>query len=136
MCNSQNLPLRVTKAKAALHFIKVAQRDYKNRPVTFYITGSDAKLYHVILKRTPVLSAELHLVVNNCLVKPGFAYKTLTYHALAVVMLAARDQGYRVQWCANQKDAQRLKNLGGTLFALHNRDNIKERMYGVYFNDR
>jgi len=135
MCNSQNLPLRVTKAKAAQHFINVAQRDYKNRPVTFYITGSDAKLYHVILRRSPVFSAELNLVVDGCLIKPSFAYGTLTYHALAAVMFAARDRGYRVQWCANKEDALRLKNLGGTLFTLHNRDNRKERMYGVYFND-
>ena len=136
MCNSQNLLLRVIKAKAAQHFIGVASRDNKNRPVTFYITGTDAKLYHVILRRAPVLSAELHLVVNDCLVKPKFAYKSLTYHALAAVMFATKELGYRVQWCANHKDAQRLKNLGGTLFTLHNRDNSAECMYGVYFNDR
>jgi len=48
-------------------------------------------------------------------------------------MFAAKDQGYRVQWCANKEDAQRLKNLGGTFFTLYNRDNKTERMYGVYF---
>jgi len=103
--------------------------------VTFYITGSDAKLYHVILRRSPVFSAELNLVVGDCLIKPRFAYGTLTYHALAAVMFAAKDQGYRVQWCANKENAQRLKNLGGIPFTLHNRDNRTERMYGVYFND-
>ena len=74
-------------------------------------------------------------MVGDCLIKPRFAYGTLTYHALAAVMFAAKDQGYRVQWCANKENAQRLKNLGGIPFTLHNRDNRTERMYGVYFND-
>ena len=124
------------KAKAAQHFLKVEQRDLKSRAKTFLISGSDAKLYHVILRRNEPFSAELNLVVSGNLVKPRFAYTTLTYHALAAVMFSAREQGYRVQWCANEHDALKLKNLGGTPFILHNHDNSDEQMWGVYFNDR
>ena len=137
MCNKQNLKHRVNKAKATLSFISVCQRNVKGQPVAFYVPGSQAKLYHVILKRDGgSLVSELHVVVGENIVKTHFGYHTLTYHSMAAVMFAARESGYRVQWCSCERDATNITNLGGAKFRLRNFDNDANEMWGVYFNDR
>lgn len=127
-----SLEKRVTKAQAALNFVNVLQRDRRARVVSVLVPGSKAKTYHVILRRNPVLSCEINIYTPFGLVKPKYARTVITYHAMAAVMLAAKENGFSVSWCANEDDAKNLSNLGGTSFILYNHDNNHVKMYGVY----
>lgn len=135
MCNRQNLPNRVAKARAALKFAKVTQCDSDGRIRAAVMPGTEGKQYHIILRRNP-LSVELNLIVSGDLVKPHYAHQTITYHGMATVMMAAEEAGYDIAWCASERDADRLENLGGTKFVLRNRDNtnLNDRMYGVMYD--
>ena len=132
MCNRENLPERVKKARAAIRFAKVLRYDYRGRVQSVILPGSDGKHYHVIVRRGKSISAELNVDTGSGLQKPPFARRTLTYHALAAVMIAASEQGKTVKWCANRADAQRLSNIEGKAFRLVNHDNLREAMWGVY----
>lgn len=131
MCNKTNLPERVEKAKAALNFSKINQYDTDGKVKSVIVPGSEGKQYQVIIRRNRgVMSTELLLVVNNQTVKPAYC-KTLTYHSLTAVMIAAKEQGYEVVWTANREDAVRLSRIGGTVFHIYNYDNPQELMWGV-----
>lgn len=127
-----NLTKQVQKARSAQRFASVIQRDHQKRAQSVLVPGSNAKIYRVILRRTPAFTAELNIQTNSGLVKPHFAFKTLTYHAMAAVMVAARENGYTVRWCQTLEDAKNLSNLGGTPFTLYNFDNHANALYGVY----
>jgi hypothetical protein len=131
MCNKANLPDRVEKAKSALFFAKINQFDADGKAKSVIVPGSNGKQYQVIIRRLRgVMSTELLLVVNNQAVKPTYC-KTMTYHALTAVSLAAKEQGYNVTWTANREDAVRLSRLGGTVFHIYNFDNPQDVMWGV-----
>ena len=130
MCNKQNLPSRVEKAKAALHFSKVNQYDANGKAKSVLIPGSNGKLYQVIIRRNRGISTELLLIVNSSQIKPHYAAQ-LTYHQMAAIMIAAQESGYNITWTANREDAKRLSNLGGKVFNVRNYDNPTNRMWGV-----
>lgn len=130
MCNKANLPNRVQKAKAAMLFASIQQRDRGGKIKTVIIPGSNGKLYQVIIRRHRGISTELLLVTNNSTIKPKYAAQ-VTYHQMAVIELAANENGYKLTWCANREDAKRLANLGGKVFNIRNHDNPTNRMWGV-----
>jgi hypothetical protein len=119
-----------------MNFATVTQRDNDGRVRAVILPGSEGKQYHVILRRGP-LSAELNLIVNGNLVKPHYAHRTLTYHAMAAVMIAAKEMDYTIAWCANEHDAEKLANLGGKKFVLRNHDNPNrdDCLWGVMHHD-
>lgn len=131
MCNKQNLPDRVEKAKAAMLFAKVSQYDTDGKVKSVYVPGSEGKQYQVIIRRkNGQMSTELLLIVNGNQVKPTYGAQ-ITYHQLSAVMLSAKEQGYTVTWTANREDAVRLSRLGGTVFHFSNHDNHTNLMWGV-----
>lgn len=131
MCNKENLPDRVEKAKAAMLFAKVSQYDTEGRVKAVFVPGSEGKQYQVIIRRKyNQLSTELLLIVNNQQVKPSYGAQ-ITYHQMSAVMLSAKEQGYSVTWTANRLDAVKLSNLGGTVFHISNFDNPTNLMWGV-----
>lgn len=131
MCNKANLPNRVEKAKAAMQFAKVTQRDKDGKIRSVILPGSEGKRYQVILRRdNRGLTSELLLLVNNSQLKPGYTNQ-ITYHQMAAVQMAANGNGYKVAWCANKNDAERLAKLGGRIFTFRNFDNRESVMYAV-----
>lgn len=131
MCNKENLPERVEKAKAACMFAKVSQYDTEGKVKSVYVPGSEGKQYQVIIRRrNGQMSTELLLIVNNQAVKPTYGAQ-ITYHQLSAVMLSAKEQGYTVTWTANRLDAVKLSNLGGTVFHISNHDNPTNLMWGI-----
>lgn len=131
MCNKTNLPDRVEKAKAAMNFAKINQYGADGKVKSVLVPGSEGKQYQVIIRRNRgVMSTELLLVVNGQTIKPTYS-KTLTYHSLTAVMIAAKHIGYDVVWTANREDAVRLSRIGGSVFHIYNFDNTTETMWGV-----
>ena len=131
MCNKDNLPERIQKAKAAMLFAKVSQYDTEGKVKAVFVPGSEGKQYQVIIRRKAgSMTTELLLIVNNNSVKPTYAHN-LTYHSLAAIMIAAKEQGYNVTWTANRLDAVKLSNLGGTVFHISNHDNPTNIMWGI-----
>lgn len=131
MCNKDNLPERVEKAKAAMFFAKVSQYDAEGKVKAVFVPGSNGKQYQVIIRRKAgSMSTELLLIVNNQAVKPTYGAQ-ITYQQMSAVMLSAKEQGYSVTWTANRLDAVKLSNLGGTVFHISNFDNPTNLMWGV-----
>ena len=132
MCNKKNLPSRIAKAKAAIAFAKVIQRNKDRQIKSIVLPGSEGKRYQVIIRRdNKRLSTELLLLTGNCgYIKPRYSAQ-ITYHQMAAIMMAANEAGYKIAWAANVNDAKRLERLGGKLFCLHNFDNPSNLMYGI-----
>ena len=131
MCNKTNLPDRVAKAKAAMHFSKVMQCDADGKPKVFIVPGSEAKQYQVILRRNNgKMSVEVNLLIGNNGTKPLYT-PTISYHGMCAVMLAAQEAGYAVTWCANVEDAKRLSNINGSLISVSQFKNPTSKMFGV-----
>ena len=135
MCNKTNLPNRIEKAKAAIHFAAVTQYDRDGKIRSVILPGTNGKQYQVIVRRANGFSTELLLLVNGNQVKPSYAAQ-ITYHQMAVVMLAAKENGYKISWCANENDAHRLEKLGGKAFRICNFDNPHSVMWGVMKEER
>ena len=129
--NRKNLHARVEKAKAAMLFAKVLHYDSDGRVISILLPGTQGKNYHVIIRRRPA-SVELNLETAMGFVKPYYAHHYITYHAMAAMMVAAREQGYKIQWCASGEDARRLSNIDGIPFRITNHDNPEIKMWGVY----
>ena len=115
MCLKQ----RVQKAKNALPFIGITQRDKNGKPKTLVVPGSKGKKYRVILRREGgIITAECakelgHLGYENC---KGNSH-SLCYHSIAAIEFSLREAGFKSHWCETEKDAQRLFNaIGGTIF--------------------
>jgi hypothetical protein len=131
MCNKENLPDRIQKAKAAMLFAKVSQYDTEGKVKSVLLPGSEGRQYQVIIRRKAgQMSTELLLIANNSQIKPTYGAQ-ITYHQMSAVMLSAKEQGYTVTWTANRIDAVKLSNLGGTVFHISNFDNPTNMMWGV-----
>ena len=130
MCNKSNLPNRVAKAKAAMHFAQVTQYDANGKIRSVILPGSNGKTYQVIVRRNGCFSTELLMLVNGHQRKPRYAAQ-ITYHQLTVAMLAAQEAGFKVTWTSNEQDSKNLSNLGGTVFCIKNHDNPNSVMFGI-----
>ena len=131
MCNKDNLPERIQKAKAAMLFAKVSQYDTEGKVKAVFVPGSEGKQYQVIIRRKAgSMTTELLLIVNNNSVKSTYGAQ-ITYHQMAAIMIAAKEQGYTVIWASNRLDAVKLSNLGGTVFHISNFDNPTNIMWGI-----
>lgn len=130
MCNKQNLPNRVKKAKSAIAFSKVTQYDKNGNVKVVLLPGSDGKQYQVIIRRYRGISTEQLIVIGNSTIKAGHLAQ-VTYTQMAAIMIAADEQGYKVTWTANRDDAVRLSRFGGKVFSVRNYDNPNNRMWAV-----
>ena len=131
MCNKENLPERIQKAKAAMLFAKVSQYDTEGKVKSVLLPGSEGRQYQVIIRRrNGQMSTELLLIVNGNQIKPTYSAQ-ITYHQMAAIMIAAKEPGYTVTWTANRLDAVKLSNFGGTVFHISNFDNPTNMMWGI-----
>jgi len=126
MCNKNNLPNRVTKAKAATNFIGVVSN---GKRTTYSVPGSQGKQYRVKIRRNGSLSVQCWLEANqaDC---AGNANGTVCYHGMAVCEKLAADAGKSIVWCASQPDAERLARIGGKVFKVKSHQS-GSTMYGV-----
>lgn len=123
MCNKDNLPNRVEKARAAVHFAKITQYDRDGRVKVVIVPGSQSKQYQVILRRDGKLTSEVNLLVGNQIIAPEWKALHISYHAMAAVEIAASEGGYRVTWFANEDGARRYARFGGQVCKIHNFNN-------------
>jgi hypothetical protein len=112
MCNKQNLPNRVEKAKAAEKFAKILEFDERGRVKTVQVPGTEGKTYIVRFTRE---NGQLEATCENA---TGVIHrqcishaKVPCYHVMAAVQVAARHSGRKVMWCANYPDAKNLNNI-------------------------
>lgn len=123
MCNKNNLPSRVEKARAAIHFVKVTQYDRDGRVKVVIVPGSQSRQYQVILRRDEKFSSEVNLLVNGQIVAPEWKALHISYHTMAAVEIAASENGYKVTWFASEGDARRYARFGGQVCKIHNFNN-------------
>ena len=132
MCDKELLGGRVDRAKKAVQFSLVVSRDQKGRPKVVLTPGKNMRDYHIIIRRNGSLSVELNVDTGFGLLKPRFAARYITYHAMAALMICAKEAGKSISWCANKEDANSLSRIGGDVFVVKNHDNVNVVMYGVY----
>jgi len=112
MCNKQNLPNRVEKAKAAERFAKILEFDETGRVKTVQVPGTEGKTYIVrFVRHNGKLEA-------TCVNATGVIHrqcishaKVPCYHVMAAVQVAARHEGKKVVWGANYPDVKNLNNI-------------------------
>ena len=136
MCNKKNLANRVEKASAAVFFSKVEKREKDGRAKVFIVPGSQAKQYQVILRRfvdsetnLQAMSVEVNLLTGNGTLP--LHTPTISYHGMCAVQITAAEANYKVIWCANPEDAQKLSRIGGALFSVSKWKNPTIKMWGV-----
>ena len=110
------LETRVKKAKHIKTFTTV-QKYQNGKPRVILVPGSEAKRYQVIVRRldAKTISTECRCETGvghvSC---PGNSNGYVCYHSIAAVIRSA--DGYKVSFCSNREDAQRLQHLAkGTI---------------------
>lgn len=122
MVSKTNLPNRVEKAKFAAQFAAVIDRDSKDRPKVLLVPGTEAKRYRVIIRRfAGLVTTECHLEAGGighqeC---KGNSNGSICYHSLQAIVASVAEAGKDVYFCANEQDARKLANLGGSVIRLH-----------------
>lgn len=116
---AQSLIKRKPKADVAKQFVGVLQRDNKGRVKVVLVPGSNAKRYHVILRRFPGrITAECRLD-NFCghLNCPGNSRRgskgTICYHSRAAVDFTIAEADMRAYWCQSKEDQLKVRQMVG-----------------------
>jgi hypothetical protein len=109
---------RKRRAKAAIEFCHIMARDKQGRAVKVRVPGHLGKMHETILRW------EEHTVSAECRIDTGLGgYVScpgqgfVCYHAMASVIYACQDRGYKVSIGALD-GLKKLKNLGGIIIAL------------------
>lgn len=117
--NKNTLADRVEKAKAAALFAAIVRSDTKGRPVVVIAPGSEAKSYSVEIMRNG------HIETRCTQAHPsrgaackGNSGKTVCYHSIAALIVAAEWMNKRVSFCAIEGDARKLARTGGEVFSV------------------
>lgn len=131
MCVKANLKRRVAAAQAAAVFGQIINRDGKGRVRCVHVPGSDGKKRMVILRRHPAgISTTCNAIVERGQVVgyvpcPGNRFVTVCYSSMAALIVAAKDAGVRLSFCASERDADRLARLGGRVVKIWSRQQRK-----------
>lgn len=112
MCNKENLPNRVEKAKAASKFAKVLTFDPIGRPTEVLVPGTEGKQYLVRFNRS---NGFLQATCENVTTLPHRQCishaKVPCYHVMAAIEVCARIAKHAVVWCSNEADTKNLNNI-------------------------
>ena len=131
MCNKQNLPERVAKARAAARFAQILQLDGKDRPTIVLVPGSQGKQYVVKFYRGKEFEATCENVTGKYPVQCISHAKVACYHVLAATMVIAAEQNKSVVWGSSRADVVNLNNIHhGNVFAVKMRP-TDYTMYGI-----
>ncbi len=113
---------RFDKARnlVALNAVKSIRQDASGRILNAFVPGSHAKTYEVIIRREG-----RNYIETECLLQTGAGnqdckggFSAVCYHALAVLLTSARDNGLDAAICQTLQDAERRKNLSGKVYTL------------------
>lgn len=109
------------KAKAGVQFAAITSRDNQNRVKTVLVPGSEGKQYEVIIRREKVNGLIVFSGECNCKTSCGNVPckgngKSVCYHVLIGIMKAVEEHGTKIAFCADEKRAKKLSNLGGLVF--------------------
>ena len=113
---------RFDKARnlVALDAVKSIRQDASGRILNAFVPGSHAKTYEVIIRREG-----RNYIETECLLQTGAGsqdckggFSAVCYHALAVLLTSARDNGLDAAICQTLQDAERRKNLSGKVYTL------------------
>jgi hypothetical protein len=121
MCKKESLAKRAVEARASARFAMVASRDGKRRVRSVLLPGHDNKARLVVLyRKRGAIAASCHAVIPGAdgqpmgfLGCPGMRWHGPCYTTMAAVIVAAKDKGMTVSFCATEPDAKRLARLGG-----------------------
>jgi len=119
MSKSTTLSNRTKHARAALLFSKVLSSDTLDRINKVLVPGSEGKQYEVIIRRNGHITCEcLHSTMGGNALHCEGAAKTVCYHAMAALIVAAERGGKRVSFCASEESANKLAHTGGLVFRI------------------
>jgi hypothetical protein len=107
----QSLLRRKPKSDVARTFVGVLSRTKSGKAHTVLVPGSDAKQYHVILRRfSDRITAECRLQNGiGHLACPGNSWtKTVCYHSRAAIDFALAEAGMKAYWCTSEQDQLNL----------------------------
>lgn len=103
-----------------LNAVKSLKTDKSGRIINALVPGSQAKTYEVIARREGRNYIEI-----ECLLQTGAGgqdckggWSAVCYHALAVLLTSARENGLDAAICHTLPDAKRRENLNGKTFML------------------
>lgn len=118
-------PDRFAKAHmlVKLDSIKTLRTDRSGRIINALVPGSAAKTYEVIARR-----AGLNYIETECLLQTGAGHQdckgglsAVCYHALAVLLTSAKQNGLDAAICQTEQDANRRRNIGGQVHKLQSK---------------
>ncbi len=116
---------RFTKARALvqLNAVKTLRTDRSNRIINALVPGSNAKTYEVIARREG-----RNYIETECLLQTGAGHldckgglSSVCYHAIAVLLTSARDNGLDAAICPTEQIANRRKRINGNVYMLRSK---------------
>ncbi len=103
-----------------LDAVKSLRSDKNGRILNALVPGSQAKTYEVIARREG-----RNYIETECLLQTGAGgqdckggWSAVCYHALAVLLTSAKQNGLDAAICQTLPDANRRKNLSGKVYML------------------
>lgn len=103
-----------------LNAVKSIRQDASGRILNAFVPGSHAKTYEVIVRREG-----RNYIETECLLQTGAGsqdckggFSAVCYHALAVLLTSAKQNGLDAAICLTLPDAERRKNLSGKVYTL------------------
>ena len=112
-------PNRFAKARnlVAMDAVKSLRQDKSGRIINALVPGSQAKTYEVIARREG-----RNYIETECLLQTGAGHQdckggwsSVCYHALAVLLTSAAQNGLDAAICQSLADAERRKNINGSV---------------------
>lgn len=106
------LSQRVAKARSIVKAGLVKQ----DSPTKFWVPGSKGTI-NLVTRRKNELTYHCQKIASRSYIPcPGNSNGYLCYHVFQAIIVGAKTKGHKVSFCKNEKDAERLSHLGGTLY--------------------
>ncbi len=123
---------QIERAKAGLNFAHVVAKDELSRARHVSVPGSDGKSYDVFIHRSGnCLECECQLVTGYGNLDCQGNTRSVCYHSLMAVMVAAKEHKMKIAFCGrDERAAQRLSHLGGRVVKIRSRQSGRE-VWGV-----
>ncbi len=112
---AQTIMQRKPKADVARTFIGVLSRNKEGKPKTLVVPGSNAKQYHVIIRRDAgqqLITLECNLMVGPLGMMPCQGNgASICYHCRAALDYAVGEAGLGTAWCGDLQIVHKLMQL-------------------------
>ena len=106
-----------------LDAVKSLKSDKSGRIINALVPGSEAKTYEVIARRDG-----RNYIETECLLQTGAGHQdcrgglsAVCYHALAVLLTSAKQNGLDAAICQSLANAERRKNISGQVYKLQSK---------------